>query len=163
MQEAAKTETVVPLDKQTAIFRLHDEFFGFAICLIDEIVEVSPLNMVPKAPDFVAGVMNSHGRIVAVISLARFFGLPSHEKGPQSRIMIYIPEDFNVGFLVDSIEEIASIEWEMEEGNPMEGDSVQNKYIEKVVSLDERLINIIDMRKLVADLEDYFKEVDVEY
>ena len=152
------------LDEQVIVFRLHDEYFGFAISLVNEITEVLPMSMVPKAPDFVTGVVNYHGRILAVLNLARFFNLPSHERGALSRIVVLVPEGYSVGLLVDSIKEITFVrEEEEEEPNPMEGEEFKNKYIKRVVNIKDFLVNIIDVDKLITDLEDYFKEVDVEY
>lgn len=159
-----KVREVVPVPgEQVIVFRLHDELFGFGIPLINEIIEVAPLNPVPKTPNFMAGAINYHGKIVAVLSLARFFNLPSHEKGALSRIIVLVPEEYSVGFLVDSISEIGYIPEDSEERNPMEGEKFKNRYVERVVCIGDDLVNILDVNRILADLEDYFKEVDVEY
>ncbi len=45
----------------------------------------------------------------------------------------------------------------------MGGEDFKNIYIEKVVSIGKTPVNIIDVEKLLADLEDYFKEVSIEH
>ena len=156
-------EKIDSLDEQIIIFALHDEFFGFNISHIDEISEVTSLNMVPKAPDFISGVINYHGKIVAVMSLARFFNLPSQERGTLSRIIVLAFPGYSIGLLVDNVREITSIPDGTEESNPMEGEDFKNIYVDMVITLGGSLVNMINLKKLLSDLEDYFKEVNVEH
>lgn len=146
--------------EQSVIFRLHDEYFCIDISFACEITELLPLNRVPKAPGFVAGAVNYHGKVVGVVSLARFFNLPSHERGALSRIIVLNAGEYSAGFLVDSIKEIVFIP---DEDNPMEGDAFESRYVKRVVSIGSSLVNVLDVEKLLADLEDYFKEGNVEY
>jgi len=151
------------LDRQIVVFRLHNELFGLDIADVNEITELLPLNIVPRAPDFIAGAINYHGRILAILSLSRFFDLPSLERGTESRIIVLISEGFSIGFLVDGIDEIAYVPEGTEEENPMEGKQFKNKYIKGVVNVRSSIVNFIDIESLLTDLEEYFKEVNVEY
>jgi purine-binding chemotaxis protein CheW len=150
-------------EEQIILFGLHNELFGFNISLIDEITEVAALNAVPKAPDCIIGVTNYHGKIVAVLSLARFFNLPSHERGALSRIIVLALPGYSVGLLVDNVKEITYSPVESDERNPMEGEDFKNIYVEKVLSVGDSLVNMINIKKLLTDLEGYFKEVNVEH
>lgn len=156
-------EKVESLNEQIIVFSLHNEFFGFNISLIDEISEVTSLNIVPKAPDFISGVINFHGKIVAVMSLASFFNLPSQERGALSRIIVLAFPGYSIGLLVDNVREITYISDDAEESNPMEGEDFKNIYVDMVISLGDSLVNMINLKKLLSDLEDYFKEVNVEH
>ncbi len=148
---------------QVIVFRLHDELFGFDISHVNEITELLPLNPVPRSPEFVSGVINYHGRIVAVLDLARFFNLKVKRDDVLARIIVFVPGDYQIGFLVDSINEITHVLEDSEETNPMEGKNFKNVYIEEVACIGDDLVNIINAGKLLTDLEDYFKEVNVEY
>ncbi len=64
---------------------------------------------------------------------------------------------------MDSIKEITYITEDEDGSNPMEGKEFKNKYVKKVARVKDSLVNIVDVERLLADLEDYFKEVDVEY
>ena len=150
-------------EEQIIIFGLHNELFGFNISLIDEITEVAALNSVPKTPDCIVGVINYHGKVVAVLSLARFFNLPSHERGALSRIIVLALPGYSIGLLVDNIKEITFIPVESNERNPMEGEDFKNVYVEMVLSIGDSLVNMINIKKLLADIEAYFKEVNVEH
>ncbi len=46
---------------------------------IREIAAFNTISRVPGAPDFIAGVINLHGQIVALIDLKKLFGLQNTE------------------------------------------------------------------------------------
>ena len=148
---------------QIVIFSLHNELFGLNITHVNEISELMPMNHVPKTPEFIKGVINYHGRIVAIHDLARFFELPEKMDENLARIIILVPGEYHIAFLVHSVKEIVFVPETIEELNPMEGEDFKNIYIEKVVCIGESPVNIIDSEKLLADLEDYFKEVNIEH
>ncbi len=58
--------------EQVVIFTLHNELYGINIAQVNEISELRPMNLVPKSPEFIKGVINYHGKIVAIHDLARF-------------------------------------------------------------------------------------------
>ncbi len=163
MEAVDGEDRVMEGQEQVIIFGLHNELFGFNISCIDEISEVGTFNLVPKAPDFVAGVTNFHGKIVAVISLSRFFNLPSHERGALSRLIVLATPGYSVALLVDNVQEITFLPEGAGEKNPMEGEDFKNIYVEKVFSLRGALVNMINIKKLLADLDDYFKEGNIEH
>ena len=163
MESEEKQAALSRAGGQFIVFRLYDELFGFNISLVNEITELLPLNPVPRAPEFVSGVINYHGRIVAVIDLTRFFNLEVDRAEALTRIIVFVPGEYQIGFLVDDIKEITHILEDSEEMNPMEGKNFKNIYIEGVACIDDELVNIINAGKLLADLEDYFKEVNIEY
>ena len=148
---------------QIVIFSLHNELFGLNITRVNEISELMPMNHVPKTPEFIKGVINYHGRIVAIHDLARFFELPTKMDENLARIIILVPGEYHIAFLVHSVKEIVFVPETIEELNPMEGEDFKNIYIERVVCIGESPVNIIDSEKLLADLEDYFKEVNIEH
>lgn len=163
MEVAEKNGDTSLTSKQVVIFSLHNELFGLDISKVNEISELRPMNFVPKAPAFIKGVINYHGRIVAIHDLAHFFDLPAGGDDNLARIIVLVPGEYHIAFLVHSVKEILFVPETVEEINPMEGEDFKNIYIEKVVCIGENPVNIIDAGKLLADLEDYFKEVNVEH
>ncbi|HEV7498674.1 MAG TPA: chemotaxis protein CheW, partial [Vicinamibacteria bacterium] len=58
-----------------ATFFLGGEEYGVDVRLVQEIIRVSDITQVPRAPDFVKGVINLRGRIIPVVDLKRKLGL----------------------------------------------------------------------------------------
>lgn len=163
MDLVEKKESLSLTDEQVVIFTLHNELFGVNISRVNEISELLPMNLVPKAPTFIKGVINYHGRIVAIHDLAHFFELPAKIDENLARIIILVPGEYNIAFLVHGVKEIVFLPETIEEPNPMAGEDFKNIYIERVVCIGGSPVNIIDSEKLLADLEDYFKEVNIEH
>ena len=55
---------------QLVVFRLGKEEFGVNIHQVREIVRLVPITPIPRAPDFIEGVVNLRGQILAVMDLA---------------------------------------------------------------------------------------------
>jgi purine-binding chemotaxis protein CheW len=69
---AATGQTIVLL-----VFRLSGERYGIDVVNVREIYPLEQLTPVPRTPGFVAGVFSARGRILSVIDLRPFLGLPT--------------------------------------------------------------------------------------
>lgn len=136
-------------------FQFGEENYGLDITQIREIVEVVPLTPVPKAPGWVDGILNHHGRVVTVLNLSSFFDLPSRGEHALKRIAVLDDPSSDVGILLENTLEVIS-EWEtMAEGLGY-SELLKSRYVGKILSFKGRVINVIDTEKLVADLDGYF-------
>ena len=77
-------------ERQVVALHLGGEVYGVDIACIHTVIMPQTVTQVPKAPDYVLGVMNLRGRILPVIDLRRRFGLPavSEEQQKNARIVI---------------------------------------------------------------------------
>lgn len=71
---------------QLVLLRLGREVYGLGVQYVFDIRSVEPRSVtrVPRAPNWVAGVVNLRGRILSVIDLQRFLGLSPAESTDQS-------------------------------------------------------------------------------
>jgi purine-binding chemotaxis protein CheW len=134
-------------------FFLEKELFGFEIKYISRVIDPEKMSFVPRAPFFVRGAVSHRGKVIAVIDLAQFLGMKLREITGESKIIILDSQEFHLGFLVDRVERIETV--------PLAGDTVQepageNPYILKVVNLGGRIFNIINLEKLLAEIEGFF-------
>ena len=140
---------------QLISFRLGDEEFGVDISSVREITTVGEISQIPRAPSFIQGVMNLRGQIIAVIDLARRFGIPSTEElSPNARIVVAEIKNHTIGILVGEVPKVAKLTEEDIEPAP---EAIQDKgerdYIKGVGKLGERLIIILDLEKVLATRE----------
>lgn len=96
-------------DSQIIVLDLLDEEFGLSISCVEEIVRLSPLAPVPKAPHFVLGMMNLHGAVVPVVSPRRCLGLPDKEAHSAQRILIVSLQGTPTGVLVDGVSAVLQV------------------------------------------------------
>ena len=91
------------------MFKLGRDRFAVSARHIQEVCPLSNLVPVPRAPDFVFGVVNRRGRIVTVIDLAHLINAPRTQVTPTSLVLTCVERRGEVGFLVDEIESVESI------------------------------------------------------
>lgn len=150
-------KTVIEDDEQMVVFRLAKEEFGVPIESVQEIVRVpEELTHVPKAPEFVEGVINLRGAVLPVIDQRRRLGLPTLDRCEQQRIMVFLFDGVRTGFIVDSVAEVLKVPKSAIEPAPHLS-STQAKLIARVANLEKqkRLILLIDPSQLLesSDLE----------
>jgi purine-binding chemotaxis protein CheW len=61
---------------QLVLFRLGREIYGVNAQHVFDIRPAELITHVPRVPDWVTGVVNLRGRVLSVVDLRRFFGLP---------------------------------------------------------------------------------------
>ena len=141
---------------QFVVFHVGKELFGIGIELVREIVRVPEITEVPDAPRFLKGVINLRGRILPVIDLRRRFGLPQAEMTKSTRVLITENAGTTVGLLVDGVSEIRRTATEAIEAPPDMVAAVGIEYITGVVKMQERLIILLNLDK-VLNIEDMQK------
>lgn len=105
----AQTQAVATL--QLIVFTLGRETFALPLGAVEEIVQLpEALTRVPKAPKFVAGVMNLRGRALPVIDLRQRFQTDGAAGSARPRVLVVATEHLQAGFIVDGVSEILRVE-----------------------------------------------------
>jgi purine-binding chemotaxis protein CheW len=139
--------------RQLVTFRLDGEEFAIEILKVQEIIRKIDSTRVPNAPAFVEGVINLRGKVVPVICLRKRFGLPDPGEGDAlSRIVVVEVGGTVAGLLVDSVSEVLRIPEETIEPPPKLV-KVDSDYVSGVGKLQDRLLMLLDVDKLLSDVE----------
>ncbi|MDH3354445.1 MAG: chemotaxis protein CheW [Chromatiales bacterium] len=134
-------------------FTLADEMYGIEVMQIREVLRSPEISPVPGAPSYVLGIINLRGNVVAIVDTRSRFGLPPHEVDDSSRIIILEAKDYMIGFLVDSVSEVAELRSAAVEPAPDTGSHGGAKYISGLYNRDDGLLILIDANKLLSDDE----------
>lgn len=139
---------------QVVTFRLGREYFGAAIDQIKEVIQMTHVTRMPKAPAFIEGVINLRGQVIAVIDLAKQLDLPPPEQGEESRIIVMDVDNNVVGMIVDAVPEVLRISKGDIEPTPAVIESrIDTRYIEGIVKLEERLFVLLDLSRVLSSEE----------
>ena len=138
---------------QLVTFHVGDEEFGVEILDVREINRMMEITRVPHAPDFVEGVINLRGQVIPVVDLRKRFGLGTIERDKNARIVVVELGDKVVGFLVDSVSEVLRVPRSVVEPPPPIVGGIDSEYIEAVVKLDDRLLILLDLQRLLTKTE----------
>lgn len=134
-------------------FHVGGEEFGLDILRVQEIIRIQALTRVPNSPDFVDGVINLRGKVIPVIALRKRFGLEALAHDKQTRIVVIEVKGTVLGFIVDSVSEVLRIPADTVEPPPRLG-KVEREYVSGVGKLDDRLLILIDVDRLMSDSEE---------
>jgi purine-binding chemotaxis protein CheW len=139
---------------QVVIFHLGREEFGVRIDQVKEIIEMTHITRMPKAPSFIEGVINLRGEVVAIIDLAKQFDLPKSERGEETRIVVVDVDDNIVGMIVGSVPEVLRISTEDIDPTPSLIESrIDTRYIEGIGKLEDRLFVLLNLNKVLSPEE----------
>jgi len=134
-------------------FKIDGGFYAIEILGIREIIGLTTIAPLPKAPKCVRGVINLRGRVIPVIYLRSCFGMESVEPTERTSIIILNIErwgkTFTVGVVVDEVTEVLDIEEGATEPAPEFGTGAAAGFIKGVGKVGDRIVLILDANKLL--------------
>jgi purine-binding chemotaxis protein CheW len=132
------------------VFTLAHEEYGIEVDKVKTIERMAPITRVPNTPPFVKGVMNLRGVVVPVIDLRGRFGLPETEPTDNTRIVIVSANDLEVGFIVDSANDVMDVMSDTIENPPEVVGGVKAKYLSGVAKIGEgRLLILLNLAEVL--------------
>ncbi|MFW6324057.1 MAG: chemotaxis protein CheW [Desulfovibrionales bacterium] len=147
VEEARKTDTEL---FQLVTFSIQDEEFGVEILKVQEIIRMMEITRVPRAPEFVEGVINLRGKVIPIIDLRKRFGLEPKDRDKNTRIIVIEISSMIVGFIVDSVSEVLRIPTSTIEPPPPVVAGLDSEYISGVGKLEDRLLILLDLNRLLS-------------
>jgi purine-binding chemotaxis protein CheW len=138
--------------KQFVVFCLDTEEYGADINKVTIIERSMNITRVPMTPPYIKGVINLRGEIIPVMSLRLKLGLNEIDEDDDTRIIIFNVDNVTFGVIVDSVSEVMQFEDIQIEGV---GNIISDKaldYISGVAKAKEKLVTIINLEKLIAEL-----------
>ncbi|MGY0691580.1 chemotaxis protein CheW [Virgibacillus sp. FSP13] len=146
-----ENETV--MDHKVIVFQLKDEEYAVLVQQVGSIERIEPITRVPQTADFVKGVINMRGVVTPIIDLRKRFGIEETEFSDSTRIIIVYMDDIEVGLIVDAANDVIDIPESAIEPAPEVVGSVDVDYIQGVAKLENRLLILLDLQKVLAKNE----------
>jgi purine-binding chemotaxis protein CheW len=147
VREERKT---VESTEHLATFLLAGEEYGVDVRLVQEIIRVTEITPVPRAPEFIKGVINLRGRIIPVVDLKRKLSLGDVEASRLARIVVVKMKDRLIGLLVDGASQVLKVPLSTIEPAPEEVVEIDAHYIRGVAKLPDRLVILMDLQRILA-------------
>ena len=144
-------QEAVEASEHLVTFLLADEEYGVDVKLVQEIIRVSAITPVPRAPEFIRGVINLRGRIIPVVDLRRKLGLGDvDESSRRARVVVVRLRDRLIGVLVDGASQVLKVPVSVVEAAPEEVLSISHTFIRGVAKLEKRLIILIALQDILV-------------
>ena len=139
---------------QLVIFKLEHREYGLNINQVREIINLSEITPLPLENSNIEGVINLRGRIIPIINLKRRLGLTNQVYSSEARVIVIEFEKQLLGLKADEAVEVLRLD----------GDAIQalsdilsqvekQSFIVGVGKLDDRLIVLLDLSKLLSSEE----------
>ncbi|MDO8871155.1 MAG: chemotaxis protein CheW [Methanoregula sp.] len=140
-------------------FMLGGKRYALDIQLVREIVVMMPITPIPRAPEFISGVLNLRGEITYIINLNKLLDVDNPEIRKDQKIIVFVSgaaKKNNVGIIVDNVSSVIQVKKEdIEKMNDSASSKVSGfvKGIIKLKSEDHEkkgkgLLIWIDMEKI---------------
>lgn len=142
-----------PALREFLSFRLGAEEYGIDILKVQEIRGYEQPTRMANVPDFIKGVVNLRGIIVPIIDLRIKFNLASVEYDDFTVVIILNVSERIVGIVVDSVSDVITLGAEQIKPAPEFAAHLDTSYLLGLGTIDERMLILTDIEKLVASGE----------
>ncbi|MCG6656211.1 chemotaxis protein CheW [Halomonas campisalis] len=140
-------------NREFLVFSLGDEEYAVDILKVQEIRGYENVTRIANAPDFIKGVTNLRGVIVPIVDLRIKFHLDKVEYGGQTVVIVVNVEDRVVGIVVDGVSDVMTLSPDQIKPAPEFGVTLSSDFLSGLGSLEDRMLVIVDIDKLLTSDE----------
>ena len=131
-------------------FTLGAEEYGVEILKVQEIRGYEADTKIANAPAFIKGVSNLRGTIVPIVDMRIKFNLGEAEYNQFTVVIILNVAGRIVGMVVDSVSDVIELKPEQIRPAPDFSSSFDTKYITGLGTVDERMLILMDIERLMS-------------
>ena len=139
-------------DVQLVTFRVAGQDFGFNIFQVERVLRYETPAPLPKAPDFLEGVLRYRGAAVPVIDLRKRLGVPAPHR-EDTRTIVLEWDGANIGVVVDAVTEVMRVAAAQVTPPPGIVKGLAAEYITGLVVTNGRTIIVLNTNKLLSSKE----------
>ena len=131
-------------------FYLGDQEYVADVTQVREVLDLSPITYIPHTPDFVLGVTNIRGSIIAVIDLRRFLDLPEQSQGKgRKKMMILSVHNKTLGALADHVSQVRTLDIDELAPPPKTLGQVDTELIKGVKQMGDHPLIFLDLSRIL--------------
>ncbi len=138
------------------IFQLNKQDYGINIEEISSIEKIQDITKIPHTSDFIKGVINLRGEVIAIIDLTERLGMGKTESTNKSHeVLIANFDQIKVGLIVDIATDVIDIsDKEIETVSNLVGDIYKSNPME-VANFDDKMIILLNSGNILNHSERY--------
>ena len=139
-------------DVQLVAFKVAGQDFAFNVFQVERILRYEPPTPLPKAPDFLEGVLRYQGRAVPLIDLRKRLGVAAALRD-DTRTIVLEWDGGRIGVVVDAVQEVLRVPAAQVTPPPPIVKGLAAEYLNGLVVLDRRTILVLNTTRLLASKE----------
>jgi purine-binding chemotaxis protein CheW len=133
---------------------LESEAYAIGVLKVREIIRMQKVTPVPQMPDFVKGVINLRGRVIPIVDLRIKFGLKAELAERTCIVVVQVQlareQTVQMGLIVDSVEEVVTLQAEEIEPTPEFGARIDTAYLLGMAKVKGAVKTLLDIDRVVA-------------
>ena len=145
-----ESSTAASEGRELLTFTLGSEEYGIDILKVQEIRGYDAVTTIANSPEFIKGVINLRGIIVPIVDMRIKFHLGKVEYDQFTVVIILNIAHRVVGIVVDGVSDVITLAAEQLKPAPEFGASLDTQYITGLGTVDERMIIVMDIEKLMT-------------
>jgi purine-binding chemotaxis protein CheW len=134
-------------------YTLGSEEYAIDILRVQEIRGYDRPTTIANAPSFLKGVINLRGTIVPIVDMRIKFNVGTAEYTPFTVVIILNFGARVVGIVVDCVSDVTLLRPNQIRPAPEFAATVDTKYIRGLCTLDERMLIVVDIERLMLSHE----------
>lgn len=143
---------------QLIVFKLGGGEYGCPIDQIKEVVLTPPVTKIPLSPDYIKGVANVRGTILAVVDLEERLSIATSKQEADEKpnyLLVIESEEYKMGILVKEVPNTLSIAESAIDHSPnlIQDTGTEKGYVKGIVKSGNRLVILLDVFKLISKEE----------
>lgn len=129
-------------------FRLSDEIYGISIMQLKEIIKLREVTEMPRAPEFISGIISLRGVIVPILDMQIRLGLKKSDVTGKERIVVVKHDDNLFGLLVDEVLNVARIPEDCFETVPAVLEGIDRDFVSGIGRAERKMIILLNLESV---------------
>ena len=127
--------------------------YGINVAKVREVINLVPITKMPQAHPYVDGLFTLRGRVMPLVNLPRC--LNQETEDDLKNIIVTEMNNYNIGFLVNSVSRIHRISWTEMEPAPKVSDSPM---VVGIIKMLDKMVLLLDFEKIIAEINPEINE-----
>ena len=127
--------------------------YGINVAKVREVINLVPITKMPQAHPYVDGLFTLRGRVMPLVNLPRC--LNQETEDDLKNIIVTEINNYNIGFLVNSVSRIHRISWREMEPAPNVSDSPM---VVGIIKMLDKMVLLLDFEKIIAEINPEINE-----
>lgn len=153
INELIEMEDQNEMDGEYLTFWTDKQLFGVKIADVVQIIGIQEITPIPDAPVYAKGVINLRGSIIPVIDVRIRFGKPEVAYGEHTCIIVTKLDDNYIGFIVDLVDEVTTIDDDHISPPPVLSREKANAYLTGIGKVGDKVVMLVDTSKILNENE----------
>lgn len=138
-------------------FRIGKEDYGIAIRHVHEIIGTMSVAHIPRAPEYVRGIINLRGKIIPIIDLRLRMAMEAKQDTEKSCVIVVDVQgpkgSVTMGFVADEVSEVLDIAASDIEDAPAFGAGLDTAFILGIAKMKSSVKILIDINRVLGGSE----------